>query len=53
VRYEVTGDLGNADAAYDESLRVSREARDRDLHLWLRRITELGEFAGLPAGARR
>jgi hypothetical protein len=28
-RYEVTGDLGNANAAYDESLKVSREAHDR------------------------
>jgi CHAT domain-containing protein len=29
VNYEVAGDLKNADAAYDESLKASREAHDR------------------------
>ena len=29
VNYEVAGDLKNADAAYDESLRASREVHDR------------------------
>ncbi len=29
AHYEVAGDLGNANAAYDESLKVSREVHDR------------------------
>jgi CHAT domain-containing protein len=29
TRYEVAGDVGNANAAYEESLKLSREANDR------------------------